>query len=187
MASHDGNRSAFRGSSQDAQQSTEAAALSVPPATPSTSGTGAGTSAAPDHGATLSVAGFASIASTAATMLGEDVDDVEFGRLQAMLEARGIPPHLAGVIGPRMQHLILNRAMAPSTTNKAQSLLQGNEDKRGGTLVADPSRDVLCCFRPPSHRGRVATAPGCDRNVPAPRDGKRRHVGRISGQTGEAF
>jgi len=124
MASHDGNRSAFRGSSQDAQQSTEAAGLSAPPATPSTSGAGASSSA--DHGASLSVAGFASMASNAANLLSEDVDDVEFGRLQAMLEARGIPPHLAGVIGPRMQHLILNRAMAPSTTNKAQQLLQGN-------------------------------------------------------------
>ena len=29
--------------------------------------------------------------------------------LQAMLEARGFPPHLAGVLGPRMHHLILNR------------------------------------------------------------------------------
>ena len=26
-----------------------------------------------------------------------------------MLEARGFPPHLAGVLGPRMHHLILNR------------------------------------------------------------------------------
>ena len=42
----------------------------------------------------------------------------------AMLEARGFPPHLAGVLGPRMHHLILNRAMAPSATTKAQQLLQ---------------------------------------------------------------
>lgn len=42
-----------------------------------------------------------------------------------MLEARGIPPHLAGVLGPRMHHLILNRAMAPSSSSKAQQLLQG--------------------------------------------------------------
>ena len=44
-----------------------------------------------------------------------------------MLEARGFPPHLVGVLGPRMHHLILNRAMAPSTTSKAQQLLQGKE------------------------------------------------------------
>ena len=48
------------------------------------------------------------------------------GRLQAMLEARGFPPHLAGVLGPRMHHLILNRAMAPSATTKAQQLLQAS-------------------------------------------------------------
>ena len=48
-----------------------------------------------------------------------------------MLEARGFPPHLAGVLGPRMHHLILNRAMAPSTTSKAQQLLQG---------------EIFCCF-----------------------------------------
>ena len=49
------------------------------------------------------------------------------GRLQAMLEARGFPPHLAGVLGPRMHHLILNRAMAPSATTKAQQLLQASQ------------------------------------------------------------
>ena len=42
-----------------------------------------------------------------------------------MLEARGFPPHLAGAVVPRMHHLILNRAMAPSTTSKAHQLLQG--------------------------------------------------------------
>ena len=52
------------------------------------------------------------------------MDDHDMGRLQAMLEARGFPPHLAGVLGPRMHHLILNRAMAPSATTKAQQLLQ---------------------------------------------------------------
>lgn len=55
----------------------------------------------------------------------DEMDDHDMGRLQAMLEARGFPPHLAGVLGPRMHHLILNRAMAPSATTKAQQLLQG--------------------------------------------------------------
>ena len=35
--------------------------------------------------------------------------DAARGRLQAMLEARGFPPHLAGVLGPRVHHLILDR------------------------------------------------------------------------------
>lgn len=39
-------------------------------------------------------------------------DDSEVGRLQALLEARGLPlpPHLFGALGPRMQHL-LHRSM----------------------------------------------------------------------------
>ena len=45
--------------------------------------------------------------------------------LQAMLEARGFPPHLAGVLGPRMHNLILNRSMGPSTMSRAQQLLAG--------------------------------------------------------------
>eukprot|EP00092_Neocalanus_flemingeri_P014477 GFUD01015622.1.p1 GENE.GFUD01015622.1~~GFUD01015622.1.p1 ORF type:complete len:1754 (-),score=538.42 GFUD01015622.1:509-5770(-) len=52
-------------------------------------------------------------------------DEADMGRLQAMLEARGFPPHLAGVLGPRMHHLILNRSMAPSTMSRAQQLLAG--------------------------------------------------------------
>ena len=41
------------------------------------------------------------------------------------MEARGFPPHLAGVLGPRMHNLILNRSMAPSTMSRAQQLLAG--------------------------------------------------------------
>ena len=58
-------------------------------------------------------------------MFPEDMDDHDMSRLQAMLEARGFPPHLAGVLGPRMHHLIVNKAMAPTATSKAQQLLQG--------------------------------------------------------------
>ncbi|KAG8267412.1 hypothetical protein J6590_052034 [Homalodisca vitripennis] len=36
-------------------------------------------------------------------------DDSEVGRLQALLEARGLPPHLLGALGPRMQHLLHRR------------------------------------------------------------------------------
>lgn len=46
-------------------------------------------------------------------------DDSEVGRLQALLEARGLPPHLFGALGPRMQHL-LHRSMG-STTCKLTS------------------------------------------------------------------
>jgi E3 ubiquitin-protein ligase TRIP12 len=67
----------------------------------------------------------AASAAGASSMFPDDLDENDMGRLQAMLEARGFPPHLAGVLGPRMHHLILNRTMAPSATTKAQQLLQG--------------------------------------------------------------
>ncbi|XP_046804941.1 E3 ubiquitin-protein ligase TRIP12 isoform X4 [Lucilia cuprina] len=51
-------------------------------------------------------------------------DDSEVGRLQALLEARGLPPHLFGALGPRMTH-ILHRTIGNSSTSKAQQLLQG--------------------------------------------------------------
>lgn len=60
-------------------------------------------------------------------------DDNEMWRLQTLLEARGLPPHLFGALGPRMQHL-LHRSMGggghgsasgSSTSSKAQQLLQG--------------------------------------------------------------
>uniref|UniRef100_A0A1B6CDK3 E3 ubiquitin-protein ligase n=1 Tax=Clastoptera arizonana TaxID=38151 RepID=A0A1B6CDK3_9HEMI len=51
-------------------------------------------------------------------------DDSEVGRLQALLEARGLPPHLLGALGPRMQHL-LHRSMGANCSSKAQQLLQG--------------------------------------------------------------
>lgn len=41
-------------------------------------------------------------------------DDSEVGRLQALLEARGLPPHLLGALGPRMQHL-LHRSIGASS------------------------------------------------------------------------
>jgi len=103
----------------------------------STSGEGAASSASALTAAVLgggseggasslgSLGGAAAAAAAAAAMFPEEMDDSDVSRLQAMLEARGFPPHLAGVLGPRMHHLILNRAMAPSTTGKAQQLLQG--------------------------------------------------------------
>lgn len=41
-------------------------------------------------------------------------DDSEVGRLQALLEARGLPPHLFGALAPRMQHL-LHRSMGTNS------------------------------------------------------------------------
>jgi len=63
--------------------------------------------------------------SLAAALGGGLEDDADMSRLQSMLEARGFPPHLANVLGPRMHHLIVNRGMAPSAMSKAQQLLTG--------------------------------------------------------------
>ena len=35
-------------------------------------------------------------------------DEADMSRLQSMLEARGFPPHLAGVLGPRYHHYSCN-------------------------------------------------------------------------------
>ncbi|KAL0280843.1 UNVERIFIED_CONTAM: hypothetical protein PYX00_002014 [Menopon gallinae] len=57
-------------------------------------------------------------------LTSESDDNNEVGRLQALLESRGLPPHLFGALGPRVQHL-LNRSMGVSSSSKAQQLLQG--------------------------------------------------------------
>ncbi|XP_017891758.1 E3 ubiquitin-protein ligase TRIP12 isoform X1 [Ceratina calcarata] len=64
-------------------------------------------------------------------------DDGEVGRLQALLEARGLPPHVFGALAPRMQHL-LNRSMGASSAAKAQQYLAGLQavDDEGEQLQA---------------------------------------------------
>ncbi|XP_064639626.1 E3 ubiquitin-protein ligase TRIP12-like isoform X2 [Lineus longissimus] len=60
-------------------------------------------------------------ASAMATSEGDEGES-DVGRLQALLEARGLPSHLFGALGPRM-HQLLHRSM--SGVSKAQQLLQG--------------------------------------------------------------
>lgn len=48
--------------------------------------------------------------------LDSESDDSEVGRLQALLEARGLPPHLFGALAPRMHHL-LHRTIGTNTCN----------------------------------------------------------------------
>lgn len=64
------------------------------------------------------------IAASIAAIGDSESEDSEMGRLQALLEARGLPPHLFGALGPRMQHL-LHRSMGTSASNRAHQLLQG--------------------------------------------------------------
>lgn len=43
-------------------------------------------------------------------------EEGEVGRLQALLESRGLPPHLFGALAPRMHHLF-NRSMGAASTS----------------------------------------------------------------------
>ncbi|CAG7833938.1 unnamed protein product [Allacma fusca] len=89
-----------------------------------------GSSRAPESaeggGTSSSSLSAAAAASAFSRMLAGDSegDESEMGRLQALLEARGLPPHLFGSLAPRMQQL-LHRGMSNTTVTKAQQLLQG--------------------------------------------------------------
>ncbi|RZF46922.1 hypothetical protein LSTR_LSTR013234 [Laodelphax striatellus] len=84
---------------------------------PSTTAAGAGAAAGGTSGGSGGGGG-------AGAERDSESDDSEVGRLQALLEARGLPPHLLGALGPRMQHL-LHRSIGASSSSKAQQLLQG--------------------------------------------------------------
>ncbi|XP_062124202.1 E3 ubiquitin-protein ligase TRIP12 isoform X3 [Drosophila sulfurigaster albostrigata] len=82
--------------------------------------------AAAQQTAAAAATGAAAVNAAAAAAAAADTesDDSEVGRLQALLEARGLPPHLFGALGPRMTH-ILHRTIGNSSTSKANQLLQG--------------------------------------------------------------
>ncbi|XP_056006148.1 E3 ubiquitin-protein ligase TRIP12-like isoform X3 [Ostrea edulis] len=71
---------------------------------------------------------------TASLASESETEEADMGRLQALLEARGLPSQLFGALGPRM-HQLLHRTMGGGSMNKAQQLLQGlqstgNEDQQ---------------------------------------------------------
>ncbi|XP_040204751.1 E3 ubiquitin-protein ligase TRIP12 isoform X3 [Rana temporaria] len=87
---------------------------------------GANSSAARTDDTTQGAAASSSVAGAVGmTTSGEsESDDSEMGRLQALLEARGLPPHLFGPLGPRMSQLF-HRTIGSGASSKAQQLLQG--------------------------------------------------------------
>lgn len=103
---------------------------------PASNSSGSGSSNVTPGGAASGGAGGANTASTTnsasqhsggaggAAAADSESDDSEVGRLQALLEARGLPPHLFGALGPRMTH-ILHRTIGNSSSSKANQLLQG--------------------------------------------------------------
>ncbi|XP_075426312.1 E3 ubiquitin-protein ligase TRIP12 isoform X2 [Ascaphus truei] len=95
-------------------------------ADPDTNQEGANSSAARTDEAAQGAAASSSVAGAVGmTTSGEsESDDSEMGRLQALLEARGLPPHLFGPLGPRMSQLF-HRTIGSGASSKAQQLLQG--------------------------------------------------------------
>ncbi|XP_045580420.1 E3 ubiquitin-protein ligase TRIP12 isoform X13 [Salmo salar] len=87
---------------------------------------GANSSAARNDEAPQGASASSSVAGAVGmTTSGEsESDDSEMGRLQALLEARGLPPHLFGPLGPRMSQLF-HRTIGSGASSKAQQLLQG--------------------------------------------------------------
>nr|XP_026484610.1 E3 ubiquitin-protein ligase TRIP12 isoform X1 [Vanessa tameamea]XP_026484611.1 E3 ubiquitin-protein ligase TRIP12 isoform X1 [Vanessa tameamea] len=71
------------------------------------------------------IAGAAAAAGGSAAAEESSSEEGEVGRLQALLEARGLPPHLLGALGPRMQHLLHRTVTANSAASKAAQLLAG--------------------------------------------------------------
>jgi E3 ubiquitin-protein ligase TRIP12 len=76
------------------------------------------TGGASGGGTSVGAAAAASAFSRGLAMLsGEtDADEGDMGRLQALLESRGLPPHLFGSLAPRMQQL-LHRGISASSGN----------------------------------------------------------------------
>ncbi|XP_054270901.1 E3 ubiquitin-protein ligase TRIP12 [Macrosteles quadrilineatus] len=86
--------------------------------------TPASTAPPPPHDSATAQAAPVGVSGPSSGERDSESDDSEVGRLQALLEARGLPPHLLGALGPRMQHL-LHRSMGQGSSSKAQQLLQG--------------------------------------------------------------
>lgn len=59
----------------------------------------------------------------------EEESENEMGRLQALLEARGLPPHLFGSLPQRMQQLLHRGIHHNTNVSKANTLLEGLESK----------------------------------------------------------
>ncbi|CAH0747219.1 unnamed protein product [Diatraea saccharalis] len=94
------------------------------------SGLGGGGGGVGSVGGAIGGAGLGGVGLGAGVVLGAGAEESsseegEVGRLQALLEARGLPPHLLGALGPRMQHLLHRTVTANSAASKAAQLLAG--------------------------------------------------------------
>ncbi|CAH1781422.1 unnamed protein product [Owenia fusiformis] len=120
------NQSAYS-SAFAATASTFSTAMSGQDGEGSSSGARPEGSGGPTDESTQGASAASSTTGAAAMLLPTEADgemDSDVGRLQALLEARGLPSHLFGALGPRM-HQLLHRSMSGGTMNKAQQLLTG--------------------------------------------------------------
>lgn len=62
------------------------------------------------------------------------LEEGEMSRLQALLEARGLPAHLFGSLGPRM-HLLLHKTFNTGAGTKAQQLILSMQNEEEGTQL----------------------------------------------------
>lgn len=75
--------------------------------------------------ATSGMGNIPSFAAVSMVTSDTEPDEVEMSRLQAILEARGVPSHLLGALAPRMQTLLHRTIGSSSSTSKAHQLVQG--------------------------------------------------------------
>jgi E3 ubiquitin-protein ligase TRIP12 len=101
---------AFTGSAGAAIRSTSS--LLNPYAMPSSS----------SYSSNASANGSATGGSSSESAATDGAETDEIGRLQALLESKGLPPHLFGALGPRVQHL-LHRSIGNGNCSRAAQLL----------------------------------------------------------------
>lgn len=112
---------------QDELSAAAAAAVNSMATSAASSSRGGSSTAPPASiapGASTGTGNIPSFATVSMVTSDTEPDEIEMSRLQAILEARGVPSHLLGALGPRMQTL-LHRTIGSSSSSKAHQLVQG--------------------------------------------------------------
>ncbi|XP_066911692.1 E3 ubiquitin-protein ligase TRIP12-like isoform X2 [Clytia hemisphaerica] len=91
-------------------------------------------SEAPLAGAVAALSTSENASSSTDNDLASNLEESDMSRLQALLEARGLPAHLFGSLGPRM-HLLLHKTFNSGAGAKAQQLLTSMQSEDEGTQL----------------------------------------------------
>lgn len=89
---------------------------------------------ASSSGATVSFPASGGSSSSQDGEAGLGLEESDISRLQAILEARGLPAHLFGSLGPRM-HLLLHKTFNSGAGTKAQQLITSMQSDNEGTQL----------------------------------------------------